>query len=161
MNVKHFELVNEAKGFLNTHFGLDLSVPIEFNTRMKRCLGRFLFSKKLGENVPLKIEMSVDFMQSHPREHIYDVLKHELVHYALCVMKRPFDDGHPVFEGELRKLGIKSTHSYQVAGSVHKYVCERCGKEYERKTRLNKFARCGCSIHSNLNYLGIVNLEAR
>ena len=101
--------------------------------------------------------MSIDFMLSHPREHIIDVFKHELVHYALCVKKMPFSDGDWHFENELKKYGISSTNSYKLRGEHHKYICCNCGKIYERKRQLSKTAFCGCSSSPNLKYQGIIN----
>lgn len=161
MNVRHYELVEVANKFLSENYNLNLNIPIEFNARMTRVLGRFIFKKVGHDNVPLKIEMSIDFMKSHPKENIFDVFKHELVHYALCVMKKPFNDGQAVFENELRRLDIKRTNSFKLAGDVHKYVCDNCGSEYTRKRKLNKHARCNCSLSSQLKYLGIISVEAK
>lgn len=163
MNIKYIELVSVAKDFLHTNYNLELKIPIEFNTRVKKAFGRFLFkeNKRTNEKTPLKIEMSVDFMMSHPKDHIIDVFKHELVHYALCALGKPFADNHPIFESELKRLNVTRTHTYQYAGDLHKYSCEICGNEFKRKRRLNQFARCGCSVHSKLIYMGIINVEAK
>lgn len=152
MNIKHFELTQIANDFL-VNYDMELTIPIQFNTRLKKVLGRFISSRKAG---PIKIEMSVDFIQSHPKEHIIDVFKHELVHYALCHKGLPFDDGHPVFERELLKHSIKSTHSYEYLGEVHRYTCEQCNKTFDRKRKLVKTAFCGCSKGPNLKYEGTV-----
>lgn len=160
MNIKHFELIKIADEFLK-NYDLKLEVPVEFNTRLKKILGRVLFNKVNGEFIPLKIEMSIDFMKNHPKEHIIDVFKHELVHYALCVSGLPFDDGDEVFESELKKYGIKSTNSYSYLGDLHRYTCQNCGKQIERKRRLVKTAYCGCSRGPNLIYNGIVKRELK
>jgi SprT-like protein len=154
MKVKHFELVKESEDFLKENFKLDLEIPIIFNTRLKKVFGRLIY-KNLGKMcVPIKIEMSVDFMISHPRERIIDVLKHELVHYALCVQGLPFDDGHPVFENKLKELGVNSTRTYEYLGELHRYECINCRKVYERKRKLVKTAFCNCSKGPNLSYKG-------
>ena len=154
MNIKHFELVKIAEEFLQ-NYNLKLDVPIEFNTRLKNILGRVLYIKKQGEHIPQKIEMSIDFIRNHPKEHITDVFKHELVHYAMCVQGLPFNDGDKHFEDELKKYGIKSTHSYSYLGELHRYTCENCGNKIERKRKLVKTAYCGCSKGPNLIYNGI------
>lgn len=158
MNIRHYELVEIANDFLK-NYDMKLEIPIEFNTRLKKIFGRFMFVRKNGECIPVKIQMSVDFIMSHPKEHIIDVFKHELVHYALCVKGLPFDDGHLVFESELKKYGIKSTRSYQYLGEVHRYTCQNCGKVFERKRKLVKTAYCSCSRGPNLIYNGIFKKE--
>lgn len=158
MNIKHIELVTEAKRFLKEEYDMELTVPIEFNTRLKRCLGRFRFNKVNGENVPLKIEMSVEFMKVHPKENILDVLRHELVHYALCAKGLPeahFSDGDSVFENELKRLNVSRTRHYTGKyGKLHHYTCNSCGAEFKRKRRITATARCSCSLDSKIIYNG-------
>jgi len=162
MNVKHFELVEEAQKFLNENYEMELGVPIEFNTRLKRCLGKFRYKRSGGKSIPWKIEMSVEFMKVHPKEHILDVLRHELVHYALCAKgytEAQFSDGHFVFESELKKLGVSRTHTYGVYGKMHHYSCDKCGTEWKRQRRIAATARCTCSIHSRIIYHGEVEFD--
>lgn len=157
MNIKHYELVAEANTFLQDNYELKLEVPIVFNTRLKRALGRMVFNKSMNGNKPIKIEMSTDFIMNHPKDHIIDVLKHELVHYALCVLKKPFSDGDFYFEKELKRLGVSRTKTYKYLGQLHLYICKNCGGKFERKRKLNEHARCNCSVGPNLEYKGIIN----
>jgi SprT-like protein len=155
--MKHHELIEVANEFLK-NYNMTLDVPIKFNTRLKRVLGRVIIKKSNGIYRASEIQMSVDFLQNHPKENIIDVLKHELVHYVLCTQQKPFQDGHPVFEGELRKHGIKSTNFFPQYGQLHSYKCEDCGMKIERKRKLVKTAYCSCSQRmGNLKYLGAVN----
>lgn len=156
MNIKHHELVSIANEFLSENYEMKLDIPIEFNQRLKRVFARFKYLIINKENVPSKIEMSIQFIVSHDREVIIDVLKHELVHYALCAQDKPFKDGQKMFEDELKKLGIKRTQSYEVKGDVHRYLCTKCGQTYDRFKTLPKTARCNCALDSNLTYEGIV-----
>jgi SprT-like protein len=156
MNVKHSELVEISNNFLKENYDMELTVPIRYNARLKRAFGRFMYSKTKPIVTPKVIEMSTTFLQNHPKEHIIDVLLHELVHYALSQKGLPFTDGHPTFENELKKHGISSTHTYEYLGEMHKYVCDNCGHVYTRKRRLAKTASCGCSSYPNLNYEGVI-----
>ena len=156
MNIKHYELINIANKFLEENYDISLDIPIEFNTRLKRVFGRFVSSKSKGS---VKIEMSVDFIINHPKNHIIDVFKHELVHYALFEKGLPFHDGDPIFESELKKHGVSSTHTYEYLGEVHRYICENCNKIFEKKRRLVKTAYCGCSNGPNLTYEGVFKKE--
>jgi SprT-like protein len=95
-------------------------------------------------------------MLHHPKDHIIDVLKHELVHYVLCYQKRPFNDGHPVFEGELKKHGITSSGTYEALGDMHRYECKNCNKEFFKRRKISEHAYCNCSKGPNLIYHGII-----
>lgn len=158
MKVKHYELMQIAEQFLK-QYEMELTIPVEFNTRLKKVFGRFVYNNKRGERKPLKIEMSVDFLLSHPKEHIIDVFKHELVHYALFCKGLPHSDGQWTFENELRKNGVNSTHHYQYLGELHRYICINCNKTFDRKRKLVKTAFCNCSKGPNLEYKGIVVKE--
>jgi SprT-like protein len=157
MKIKHFEMVELANNFLEENFDMKLEIPIEFNTRIKRVFGRFTYEPRTRK--ALKIQMSVDFMLSHPHEHIIDVLKHELVHYALFSKGLPHKDGDYTFESTLKRLGINRTHTYQYLGEVHQYTCINCGSVFQRKRKIAKTARCGCSHGENLRYDGVFQKE--
>lgn len=159
MNIKHHELVEVANEFLK-NYDMELGIPIEFNSRLKRACGRFVYKKFGIDYIPYKIQMSVDFMLNHPKEHIIDVFKHELVHYALCAAGKPFNDGDKYFEDELKKYNISRTHSYQYLGDLHVYVCKNCNSTIERKRKIPKTAYCACSMGPNLEYKGIITKKA-
>lgn len=159
MNIKHYELVECANNFLKENYDMELTVPIKFNTRLKSVFGRYKYKKLIGEISPVVIEMSTNFLVHSPREQIIDVLKHELVHYALSVKGKPFADGHPVFENELKRLGVCSTHTYSYVGEVHKYECSNCKTVFRRRRRMPKTAGCSCSNYPNLEYLGTETIK--
>jgi SprT-like protein len=98
--------------------------------------------------------MSQEFIDTHPREHVIDVLKHELVHYALFEQGKPFRDGQKYFEDTLKRLEINPTRTYHTLGKFHKYTCNCDGKVFYRKRRIQKGAYCPkCK---SLNYIGVV-----
>jgi hypothetical protein len=103
-----------ARKFLKETYGLELNIPININSRLSRALGRFRHYPRTGQ--PLDIEISRSVIENHGEEATIDVLKHELVHYALFTLNKPFADGHPVFENELKRLGVSRTHTYQKKG---------------------------------------------
>lgn len=157
MNISHVEMRQIANSFLNENYGLQLEVPINFNARLKRCFGRMVYNARTKE--PLRIELAIDLIANHPKEQIIDVLKHELVHYALLVLKRPFKDGHPYFESELKRLGVSPTETIEYLGEMYKYICLDCGQEFYRRRRLPKTSYCTCSkfYKDNLMYKGTVS----
>jgi len=162
MNVSHSVIITEAQNFLLTNYNIELDIPIEYNHRLRRTLGRFISTriKDSNKNKPKKIELSTELMQQYTPEIIIDVLKHELVHYALCAKGHPrseFRDGHIVFEKELRRLGVAKTRTYSNKNKVkHKYVCDMCGKEHKLNSKVKFWVQCNCSINSKLIYEGIV-----
>ena len=160
MEVEYLELIDIANKFLEENYDMKLGIPIELNKGMIKNLGVFRYIIVKGKPIPYKIQLSTEFMFNQPREHIIDILKHELVHYALCVngyTEKQFNDGHPIFEGELRRLGIKGAYSYDHFGDFHVYTCDNCGEEHESKRKLTKTTYCNCSEGPNLTYRGIVN----
>lgn len=118
------DLTQIASEFLRDEYGLALEIPIKRNNRFSRVLGRVIFDH---EWTPERIEISGELFKYGADEAIIDTLKHELVHYALCVKGEPFDDGHPHFEAELKRLSISSTEQTSLGPSAV-YSCDKCRK---------------------------------
>jgi SprT-like protein len=149
------DLYSIARDFLEKEFEMELEIPIFINPRLKKVLGYFQYRK--GE--ALKIEMSQEFMGYADDEEVIDVLKHELVHYALFEKGLPHGDSDKEFKDTVDRLGIGRSNTIKLRGKFHKYICDCCGYSYHRKKRLSKGIYCKCSINSNLNYEGIVIIE--
>lgn len=102
-----------ADNFLKEHFKLNLEIPIEIDGRLTRAGGSFHYMRK--DNKPIKIKMSERFVACALKDTeegvhaILDVLNHELVHYALCVLGKEFNDGKDDFEQTLARLNIGSS----------------------------------------------------
>ena len=125
MNVE--QLTELAERFLEETYGLSLDIPIEINGRLRRSLGRYCTTI---DYEPLRIEIARYLIEYGTEFAILDTLKHELVHYAMHLLGRPFDDGHPEFEAELRRLGIHSTNTLAV-GKRYIMKCDECGEVSE------------------------------
>ena len=103
-----------ANNFLQTNFNIELYAKIYFNNSLKQVKGRTIFeSNKEGYN---EIELSgellnLSLLDPKKYDYLYDVLNHELVHYALYVLNKKFSDGEDDFENTLRKLNIGSSGS--------------------------------------------------
>lgn len=146
------ELYSISREFLDKEFGMKLEIPIFINNRMKSTFGYF----KVRKNVSWQIDISKELIDTHPREHVIDVLKHELVHYACFEMKKPWGDGDKYFKDTLDRLGVSRTGTYNTLGKFHKYGC-KCGKSFYRKRRLQEGSKCkSCGT---LHYIGIVEKE--
>lgn len=138
------ELTEIATKFLRDNFHMVLAIPIVRNNRLRVRMGCFYATT---DDIPDSIEIAGFVIEHGTREVVLDTLYHECVHYALCSRGDPYDDGHPVFEAELRRLGISSTESNRV-GMFIKYNCAGCGVATEtgnmRVLRYPQGYRSGC-----------------
>jgi SprT-like protein len=154
MNIRHYEVIEEANIFLKEAYNMELGIPIEFNSRIKKVLGRFMFNTIKGVRTPLKIQLSEELVRFYSREKIIDVLKHELTHYALYVQGKDHEDGDALFESQLDKYGISSSRKINMMGPYYKYHCKECGTVYKRKRKLQAVISCSCTLGNNLIYDG-------
>lgn len=132
-----------AKEFLESAYGLELNIPISYNGRLTSALGRFLEDDEFPHE-PLAIELSKNLGQYHPEHEIIEVLKHELVHYALHILKKPYADGEEYFEKELERFGISSSELIAYKGMVHIYECAECHAPILSERKLSKFVSECC-----------------
>jgi SprT-like protein len=126
-------LEEEARKFLMEAYGLELTVPVEVNGRLKSTYGRFVYQPRGRQ--PLRIEMGKNYIEHQEWKTIYETLKHECIHYALFVLGKPHRDGHPVFEAELQKHDSHSTGTVQYRGKVVQYGCPCCNAVFTKKRR--------------------------
>jgi len=145
-----------ANKFLKENYNLQLTVPLKINARLKTTCGRFKYRRYAsGKRESVSVEMNKFFIENNEPTIVLDVLRHELVHFALFELGKPNADGHPVFEGELRRLKIVSQSTISQYNLVSKpktvsiYSCASlCGQEYQTGRRLtnngiNHRCRCG------------------
>lgn len=121
------ELTKIAQNFLKNNYGIDLNIPIKRNNRLRSTHGRFMIN---ANQKPLRIEIAGKAIDYGTDEAIIGILKHECIHYALYLQGRAYQDGHPEFEGELRKHQAPSTNTFKI-GIYYVFSCNRCGKTYE------------------------------
>lgn len=159
MNIN--EMKKFSQTFLKTTYGIDMEIPLTINNRLKTTCGRFRYkiNRRTGATSPLAVEMNGFFVKNNTKDVVVDVLKHELVHYALFTLGKPHSDGHPVFERELKRLGVVSQSTidqYTIKSkprnvNVYKCVDNGCGKEYQTLRALSNNGiyhrcKCGCKI---------------
>ena len=118
------DLYAEADRFLWENYRDILVVPIEIEEDFIFEEGAFECTRKS----PRRILIAEFVMIFADDDVVLDVLRHELVHYALHRRKEPFADGHPHFESELERHGIASSGSTMI-GIYHLYECTACHKE--------------------------------
>lgn len=117
-----------AESFLNKNYRLSLKIPLTINNRLRVTQGSFVTN--YNETEARRIELSGDLIQYGTENVILDTLRHELVHYALFSLGKPFDDGDDYFENELKKLNVSATETVYV-GIDTVYKCSKCNQEYE------------------------------
>lgn len=154
MTLTQYQLKMYAKKFLNDTYGMNLTIPVQLNGRLKRTCGRFKYRQWIdGRKEPVCIELNKYFVENNKPVVVLDVLRHELVHYALFMQNKPNKDGHPVFENELKRLGIVSQNDinkYNIASKhikIQIYQCADCDNVFERQRALangGRYHRCSC-----------------
>jgi len=123
---------------LSQHFwGQPIGIPVEWNGRLTRSMGRFVYRVKGKQREPLKIEMSKHAAQFIDREIFIAVLLHELCHFHLFCKGQPYHDHHPHFERELLRVGAISTNTVRLPEKVFQLHCTKCGQNLGMVKRMN------------------------
>ena len=148
------DYISFSKWFLKEHYNLDLKIPFKINGRLKRFNGRFVYTVyPNGSEKAKQIELSKDLVRYHTEEETHKVLIHELIHYALFTLEKPFDDGDEYFENELRKHHSISNSDEQMRVTPKRKVkylthqCQDCGLTFERRKDMTNSYRCRCGGH--------------
>lgn len=134
-----------ARDFLMEAYGFELNIPIILNGRLKSKNGCFWHKSTRKES--LRIEISKTYIEHQAWETVCSTIRHECIHYFLYESDRPYKDGHPVFEGELKKWNCHSTGTISYKGRVVEYECsaEDCNTVYRKK---KKYPRNGLGYTS-------------
>lgn len=110
------QMKNAAERFLNEEYQLPLAIPLVINGRTRSTFGQFKLLKKGTQQVPKELAISEQLLAlarfddaKQAKQIVMDVLRHELVHYALFTENKPYRDGELFFETELARLGISSS----------------------------------------------------
>jgi SprT-like protein len=161
------QLKRFANEFLQTNYNMSMNIPLEINGRYKTKLGCFYHKRSIHQST--RIALSKSMYESGDTNKILDVLKHELIHYALYEKGLPYKDGQSYFENELKKHGISSTGTYGATG--HRYVisctkCNRIAQTWAKRTQkleriLKQLDRCTCGRCNTktLKYDGYIQFD--
>lgn len=144
--------------FLSNEFGI-LDVPtIMINGRLKTKLGKFRAtvwnnSYKPDEyEIHLSKELLIDGYLLKDFSQVLDVLKHELVHYALYVLGQPFRDTDKYFMDTLDRLNISHTETATLLRKLCEHKCDCRTYATTQKKNRHKCARC----NGKLEFTGYV-----
>lgn len=129
------KLESDAREFLLEAYGLELKIPVVVNSRLKSTYGRFIHRDIRNTRQSLRIEMGKNYIEHQEWQTIYETLKHECIHYALYELGKPYKDGHPLFESELKKHGSHSTGTVAYRGKVVQYGCPCCNKVWSKRKK--------------------------
>lgn len=148
--LKISELEKFANEFLKTHFNLSLKIPIKYNSRLTSTHGRFI----RRYNKPYCIELSARIAQEETDNFTLDTLKHELVHYALFLLGKPYKDSDKYFQTKCIEVGAPLTRTRKANIKRHVYKCsEDCSVKHEFDRRLQKRYVYSCKkCKTNLTY---------
>ncbi|MDQ0060638.1 SprT family protein [Paenibacillus harenae] len=127
-----------------TFFGRAFTHRATFNSRLKATGGRY-FTRTHN------IEISPHQLTVYGREETEKIIKHELCHYHLHILKRGYKHRDADFKQLLAHVGgsrycqsLPERSERQTRPYRYKLVCSKCGIEYLRKKKLDpaKYA-CG------------------
>lgn len=127
----------EANSMSLKYWGEPCTIPVVWNGRLKRTMGRFLFKQTKQQRTPLKIELSTSAAQLLTISQLRKVLLHELCHYHLFIQNRPFTDRHPVFEAEIKRTKTISTNEVSLPRSGYALYCDACDRFLGYRVRFN------------------------
>ncbi|PWV94227.1 SprT-like protein [Paenibacillus cellulosilyticus] len=136
-------------------FGIPFKHRATFNGRLKATGGRY-FTKSHN------IEISPHQLEAFGAEETEKIIKHELCHYHLHIMKRGYQHRDQDFKQLLVQVGasrycrtLPEREARKPKPFKYKLVCRSCGMEYLRRRRLDPTRfRCGkCSGKLILNVL--------
>ncbi|GGG63537.1 protein SprT [Paenibacillus radicis (ex Gao et al. 2016)] len=118
-------------------FGRPFKHKATFNRRLKATGGRY-FTKSHN------IEISPHQLENFGQEETEKIIKHELCHYHLHIMKRGYQHRDQDFKQLLAHVGgsrycksLPERAERKPAPFRYKLVCGNCGMEYPRRRRLN------------------------
>lgn len=125
MDSANRNLATKARELSLKAFGVFPDIPFSFNSRLKRILGRLVYSRNRGTLTPLRIEISSSISENE--ELLKKTLLHELSHFYLMTNDRDFSHGSPEFKKLAEELDFDIVAEYEGL-PVHRWVCSVCKK---------------------------------
>ena len=129
------ELTSYAKQWVKEEFGIDFTLSVKSNGRLKSTLGVYTHSGK----TPVRVNIAKGLIESGRDADVYDVLRHELIHYSLHQLGLPHRDDDREFIEACTKRGVGLTRTLKGFHDKHVYTC-KCGLHKVKYTRNNKIS---------------------
>ncbi|MFD2670791.1 SprT family protein [Marinicrinis sediminis] len=125
-------------------FGLPFRHRATFNRRLTATGGRYFTHSH-------HIEISWKQYEVHGDGEVEKIIKHELCHYHLHLLKRGYRHRDPEFKEWLQKVGgtryCRPVKPRQPAPMRYQYQCKGCGTSFYRRRKVNllKYVCGGCN----------------
>lgn len=117
------EMIDYCKTQAKKWWNLEFDVPLSVNNRLKVCCGRFKHFKN-GEKS--HIEIAGQIMKYAKKTTIEKILLHELTHWALFKLRKPWSDTDYMFQSEIIRVGALKYIKY--CGEAYEIICCCCNK---------------------------------
>lgn len=144
-----------GRSWLKDNYNVKLTHDIAINARLTRSMGRVSVRKSATASRIGKIEISekmiLDYIITGDPENLIGVLKHELIHYGLFKLNKPYSDNDEYFINECKEKEV-ILKVRGLAEVVHEYRCES-GHKLEERNRINTNNYI-CKCKSRLKYKG-------
>lgn len=95
----------------DAYFNCINNINIRVDGRMTTALGRFRYKVyNDGTHKPHDITISKKAVFTYSIDDLKIILKHESLHFVLCMLKMPHNDGDKVFEDMLKRYDSKTSY---------------------------------------------------
>ncbi|WP_349409239.1 SprT family protein [Pseudalkalibacillus sp. SCS-8] len=139
--MKQSELQKLVESISLEYFHRPFKHSASFNNRLRTTGGRYLLKSHNLEFNPKQLEV-------HGMESFIGIIKHELCHYHLHLLKKGYRHRDQDFKQLLQKVG-GSRYCQMIPGQRREetikylYQCKVCGQTYPRKRKVN-IKKYGC-----------------
>ena len=113
------DLVNYAQRFAKEHWDRDFDIRIELvNRNWRRKLASYHYNKKTGDKF---IRMSKVVNKRYSTEEVLKCLLHEMVHWVLHTIGKPFRDDSKEFVEECVRVGASFSKTKAAQSAFNSY----------------------------------------
>ena len=151
-----------AYSFLLDNYGIEGTPKVFISNSLEDCLARIEPYKDEEGNDSTRILVSRRLIAYYDFDEVVNVVKHELVHYALAYQGKNFRDGEDDFENELERLGLPTGGDMNLRGKVYIYSCNYQHNEVElhrTKKRTNVDQRICPICKHPMKYKGVYMID--
>ena len=125
-----------ASDWLDKKYGLGLTISIQINNRLKNSLGCIYSRTQMdgtvkSDHIEINGKHAFQCLLLNDKNALLNTLKHELTHYALQQLGKPYNDGTTVFENELIKNGAPTSGKIKYRKNHNKQVSYRIQDVYK------------------------------
>lgn len=139
-------IIDYSRKFLKKEYNLELTHDIIINGRLTSTYGQVVYHHDYSDVVSIQLAKRV---VEHAHDLVLiDTIKHELIHYALWKLGKPFSDADEYFQNELIKHGADGSCDVYNVGISYGFECKKCKAKYENNRKGNLYCHCDHSFTS-------------